>query len=263
MNTFVIACKFNRKMPYIYACISSILEHQPDDELIIIDSNSDDKSYIEFLRENKFDNIIIHESKNNHYDTGAYWVALNKFKRDKYVFIHDGLILFENISDFIDKQDVSFLISSNKFCWPSYKKHKLSNLYAENYKDRSPAWGQTMLNKTNINSSEYFKKSIEFNTCVGPMFVSTRKQMLKLKKLKFNSILPNNKYEQNWFEIFWGIAFHSIYPDVGNNYLIRNRITKNEMCTVDYNIYNKIGKIENRCITHRSGDKIMKLLGGR
>lgn len=264
MNTFVIACKFNKNRPYIYACISSILAYHPNDELIIIDSNSDDKSYIEFLKENKFDNIIIHESKNNHFDTGAYWVALNEFERDKYIFIHDSLVLFENISDFIDKQDVSFLISSNNFTWPSYRKYKLANLYVKDYKDRSPDWGQKMLDKTKINSSEYFKKSIEFNTCIGPMFVSTREQMLELKKLNFNGILPNNKYEQNWFEIFWGIMFHSIYPTVGDNYLIYNRVTRNDsMCIVNYNIYDKVGKIKSKCIIHRSEDKIMKLLGGR
>jgi glycosyltransferase involved in cell wall biosynthesis len=42
---FVIACKYNPKFPFIIHLVESIRKFHPTEKIVVVDSDSDDKSY--------------------------------------------------------------------------------------------------------------------------------------------------------------------------------------------------------------------------
>ena len=51
---FVIPCRYSDKTPFIYRCLDSIRKYY-DDKIVIFDSNSDDKSYFDIIKNDFID----------------------------------------------------------------------------------------------------------------------------------------------------------------------------------------------------------------
>ncbi len=92
---WVIACKFDPERPVIFDCVRSIREHHPDDPIDVIDSNSDDPSYLRSL----FADFAVfgHDSRNRNYALGAYRWAQRETENDFYACIHDSLVVNQNL----------------------------------------------------------------------------------------------------------------------------------------------------------------------
>ena len=63
-NMFVIPCKYNPKFPFVIQLVESIREFHPTEKIVVVDSNSDDKSYFSILE--KYD-VIIEDVKNTNW----------------------------------------------------------------------------------------------------------------------------------------------------------------------------------------------------
>ena len=73
---FVIPCKYTSKSPII-ECVKSIRRHYPNDLIVVVDSDSDDKSYFEEV--GKYD-AIVEDVSNKNFVNGALWHCFKKYK---------------------------------------------------------------------------------------------------------------------------------------------------------------------------------------
>ena len=94
--------------------MNSIQKCYKSPQIVVIDSNSPDKSYFKKLKEK---GVIVCNAKNKSYDTGAYWYAYNKFKKAKFFyFLQDSVIFKKNLSKY-EKNDLTtfrYFLSLNK-----------------------------------------------------------------------------------------------------------------------------------------------------
>ena len=101
---FVIACYYDGTNNSIFECVKSIQKYYKSAKIIVIDSNSPDKTYFQRLKEKR---IIVFNAKNKNYDTGAYWYAYNKFKKvNFFYFLQDSVIFKRNLS-YYEKNDLT------------------------------------------------------------------------------------------------------------------------------------------------------------
>ncbi len=100
---FVVPCRYNSAKPIIEDCVRSIYSCHPDDQIVVVDSDSPDKSYFEKIK--NIPNLQIENCANVNYVYGALWHVTEKFDSDHYFLIHDSMIIKSNIS-FIKNKEI-------------------------------------------------------------------------------------------------------------------------------------------------------------
>lgn len=225
---FVIACYYDGINNSIFDCIDSIKKYYHKPNIVVIDSDSPDKTYFKILKKNK---ITVIDAKNRNYDTGAYWYAFKKYKRIKFFyFLQDSVIFKKNLSKYENKDLTTFryFYSMNRvggFIFEKTKKNfinkikdffkkktnfKKHDIYGFDFLEQIN-WSKQQLKKTN-----YFMPSLWISV-FGPIFMCKRKVMNNLYKNKFFKILPKNKLQQMTMERLFGIAFQQEGYDVTNS----------------------------------------------
>ena len=196
---FVIACRFNSKYPNVINLVDQILHFHPNEKIIVVDSDSEDKSYFQKL---KSKGIIVEDIKNKHRELGAYWHAYKKYPNEEhYFFLHDSMKLKGSLDEYRN-QDLTLL----------------------NYFDRKgdilDRWSKKVENKTPY---KYKKDGLG---CYGPIFFCKPSVMEELRKNNVDTVLPNNKIEGWYTERAYGFFFEelgynlkevSLYGDVIEN----------------------------------------------
>ena len=196
---FVIACRFNKKYPNVINLVDQIIHFHPKEKIIVVDSDSEDKSYFETLRSK---GVIIEDIKNKHRELGAYWYAFKKYPNEEhYFFLHDSMKLKGSLED--------------------YKKEDLTLLNYFNRKDDIlDRWGKK------VNKLTPFKYKKDGLGCYGPIFFCKRNVMEQLRKGRVDTLLPKNKIEGWYTERIYGFFFEelgydlkevSLYGDVVEN----------------------------------------------
>jgi hypothetical protein len=106
---FIIPCKYVEGKSQVKTCIDSIHKHHPEEKIVVVDSFSDDESYIEEV--SKIPNVSVLGEKNNNYIVGALWKTYESFPDEHhYVLIHDSMIINKPLTKFLeDDQTYSFL----------------------------------------------------------------------------------------------------------------------------------------------------------
>lgn len=101
---FIIPSKFNEKMfPILEETIESIYKYRPKDKIVVVDSFSDDDSYL--LEIEKKSNVVIFDEKNRDYPPGAFAKVVLKNPNEKfYCLMHDNTLLKSNLTNFIDNE---------------------------------------------------------------------------------------------------------------------------------------------------------------
>ena len=92
---FVISCYFDGSNDAIFNCTNSIIDNYENPKILVIDSDSPDKSYF-----NKLNNLSIEilDAKNKNYDTGAYWIGFKKYNDyEHYYFLQDSIKIKQNL----------------------------------------------------------------------------------------------------------------------------------------------------------------------
>jgi hypothetical protein len=90
-------------LPHIVNCVRSLREHHPNEEILVIDSSSEDKSY--FSKLEPYD-VIIADINNTRWIIGALYYAYETYERDHYSLIHDSLEVRTNL-DYYKQFDLS------------------------------------------------------------------------------------------------------------------------------------------------------------
>lgn len=140
---FVIPCKYNPSFPFIKSLVAQIREFHQDEKIVVVDSDSDDKSYFDELK--KYD-VIIEDVKNKNWMVGAYWYAYKKYpNEDFYFFMHDSMIVKSNL-DYLKNRDLTVLMSFNR---------EISNFNT---------WSDK------ITSESKYEYKLNGNGCYGPIF---------------------------------------------------------------------------------------------
>jgi hypothetical protein len=106
---FVIPCKYNKEKSQIQECIELIKIHHPEEKIVVVDSFSDDITYIKDI--SKIPNVVILEKQNKNYIIGALWKAYEAFPDEHhYILIHDSMVINKPLTKFLqDDQTYSFL----------------------------------------------------------------------------------------------------------------------------------------------------------
>jgi hypothetical protein len=177
---FVIPCKFNPQFPFILQLVDDIRKFHHNEKIVIVDSNSEDKSYFDLLI--KY-NVQIEDISNKNWMVGAYWHAFNKFPNEEfYFFFHDSMRVKRNL-DYLKEKDLITLM---------YFDRNISNFNA--WKDR-------------INSvCDYEYNEVGYG-CYGPIFFCKNKVMKKMKEKGIDKLLPISKAETGFCEGCYGFFF--------------------------------------------------------
>lgn len=181
---FIIPCKYIEGKSLIRECVESIKTHHPEELIVVVDSNSADLSYFEYL--NQVSNVVICDKKNPNYIIGALWKAYEMYPNEHhYVLIHDTIIIKKPLDKFLqDEMTYSFLYFDehppntenqailDRFILPNYIAPQNTPLIG--------VWGTAAIFKNSI-----VKKFISLNL--------------------HNSYLPNNKIECQMSERALGV----------------------------------------------------------
>ena len=104
---FVIPCKYNPNFPFVTQLVKDIREFHPNDKIVVVDSDSTDKTYFKELEEL---GVIIEDVANNNWMVGAYWHTFKKYPdEDFYFFMHDSMRVKANL-DYLKEKDLTTLM---------------------------------------------------------------------------------------------------------------------------------------------------------
>jgi len=106
---FIIPCKYDKEKSQIRQCVTSISLHHPEEKIVVVDSFSEDTSYIDDIV--SIPNVIVCDKKNSNYIVGALWKAYEMFPDEHhYILIHDTVIIKKSIDKFLhNEENYSFL----------------------------------------------------------------------------------------------------------------------------------------------------------
>ena len=243
---FAIPCKYSDDNPFIYNCIDSIRKYH-NDKIVVVDSDSDDKSYLDVIKD-RYSNVDVLDIKNNNFMTGTIWETYKKYKVNYYYFLHDSTEILGSLLDY-EKYDIVPILKSSDWEWPEWNGKRTSK------------WARNEIKKTPFE----FKED-GFDVVIGPMFIIKNEILYKLQKLNFDKILPTNKSEMEMMERLWGLAFDSLGFKFSYNVDLRNRsgavkpigtkTLKNYKNNKDIDVIVKLGK-------KYKNDLIIKYWSGR
>lgn len=99
---FIIPCKYS-SISLVEKCVASIRQYHPTARILVVDSNSDDKSYFETLKPY---NVEIADVANNNYELGAFWYAVKNYKDSHYVLVQDSIQFKKSIDELINTTEM-------------------------------------------------------------------------------------------------------------------------------------------------------------
>jgi len=197
---FVIACKFDENNPIIFECVNAITTHHPGEEICIVDSGSDNKSYFQKLPSS----IHILDANNLNYSLEAYRIAYEHFPNTEYFyFIHDSLII---------QQNISFVKNDN-----------LKTIRYWSYPPVEMGWdydGSRISDWANNQMLTHLGYGVpdEYYGIFGPMFMCHRKVMDELVESGLFNIKPTTKNQSCATERICGIVLNKLGYDVRNSF---------------------------------------------
>ena len=108
---FVVPCKYNQESGFlVFNCVESIRNNHPDADIYVVDSDSDDISYLQELKEDY--GIIPLDVKNKNYSKArSYFDKLDPTFEHQLIFnpLKISLINWSDISDSSNKQNIDLI----------------------------------------------------------------------------------------------------------------------------------------------------------
>lgn len=178
---FVIPCKYSKISNSIITLVKQIREFHPLEKIVVVDSDSSDKSYFELL--NPY-NVIIEDISNKNWMIGAYWYCYKKYNETFFYFLHDSMKVKANL-DYLKNNELTILCYFNRIVNWSFN-----------------AWNGR------INEETQYKITTDNGLGVyGPIFFCHRKLLDSLNNKGFMDILPTSKAETGYMEGALGTIF--------------------------------------------------------
>jgi hypothetical protein len=214
----MIVIATNNGKQYLSELLTDFENIGVNDEIAIVDTQSNDENSLNFLEElNKNNpyklNVTIHQTPYRGFDTGAYIYAINNFSSDRFYFMQDS-IRIKTIEYFneIDKK----LIEGTVVCLLRFD----PNLFDSN--------DQINFCNSNFGSIDYD------NGIFGPIFSITKNDIEKIDKKYL--IYPTNKMEQMAMERGWSILFKRYGINVES---IQGNWNPNKLSNDEYSLFTK------------------------
>lgn len=196
---FIIPCKFvSGLLPTLEKTLDSINEHHPHEKIIIVDSFSDDDSYLSGVSNKP--NVIIFEDKNDDYPPGAFAKVVLKYPDEKfYCLMHDNTSLKKPLNDYL-YDDVQFY-----------------SFYDSQSGDITKLYGTSSIGIVNFDIFNYAKetfegtkyKPLERGCCVPCQNFIIKDKLTKtlIESGVLNKIKVDNKTQDNAWERIFGMIF--------------------------------------------------------
>tara|TARA_B100000686_G_C16745635_1_gene949292 strand:- start:553 stop:1287 length:735 start_codon:yes stop_codon:yes gene_type:complete len=212
---FVIPCRYTGgstpeeiKKSYVLKSVASMRRLHPDEKILVVDSNSEDTSYLESL--NKINNVIGADAKNVNYLDGALWYALENYPDEEwFCLLQDTITLKKDLYEFINGEEEFYSLmwwdeviyekDRNEMDWLD----EMFDNYLPAYASRRPEIG--------------YPETIKLAGCWGPCFVAKRSILERLKKNNLNLCLPVDKFGAQMAERLWSICLGFEGVDVKAN----------------------------------------------
>ena len=245
---FIISCYFDGSNDAIFKSTNSIIANYVKPKIVVVDSDSPDKSYFKKLKDLS---IEVLDSRNKNYDTGAYWIGFKKYNDFKhYYFLQDSIEIKQNFVSY-EKYDLTtfrYFLSTDRIGGFKFNKTKkkfinrLSFFFKINDKihdvfgfdnNEQINWGRDQLKKSN-----YFFSKVWLSV-FGPIFICKNNVMQKLYHNNFDKILPTNKEQQMCMERLFGMAFQQSGFDVSNSIQGENFTTDFDTLKFKKNFYKR------------------------
>jgi len=180
---FVISCKYNSKYPFVRDLVSGIRQFHPTEKILVVDSASDDKTYLSQLVD-EF-NVLVDDSNNKNWMVGAYWRAYSLYpNEDYYFFMHDSMKVKGNL-DYLKENDINILFT--------FWRNASASFDHWNYRIASETTYPHALIKSGGRGVH------------GPIFFCKNKVITSIYNKGGHKILPSNKPETGYMEGMFGL----------------------------------------------------------
>ena len=201
---FIIPCKYNPNC-LIENTVESIARFHPKAKIVVVDSDSEDKSY--FSRINHAAMVINEGNKN--YEPGALWRVFGTFKDEHYILVQDSMVFKKSIEDIVNETRMMK-------CFINFYEHTNQNhmrIPREEYIN-----GLNKMMGLTEDTDDY-----GFVGVFGSSFIASRKFIQGLYDMGLNAtLLPTNKFEHQMAERVFGLAALDMGVDLNNNTIIGN-----------------------------------------
>ena len=226
---FVLPCRFDPDFPIIFEAVERIRKFHPQDDILVVDSDSSDVGYADVLKNNGVKVALI---KNKNYDSGAYWWAYKHFcsEYDFFFFLHDSLLLKKNIEQFAKKGFFSvgyFYHHAGVGNIYSYKKPLVEYIWSEllrkikGIKSKATFFGFDNKYQFEWVKARFAEQNISlpdrFVSLFGPMMGIKTSLLKELDQLGLSKIQPESKIEQQAMERVWGVFLGLLGQDLVSN----------------------------------------------
>jgi hypothetical protein len=217
MRELFVVC--TKEGDYIFKCVENINKNNPSADILIVDSDSYNKDYMQIISNDKrYKNVIVSKFKNKNYEYGSILHGfLNyKDKYDVFFFIQDNLYYDGTIDSRALKEDTAWVFSAYRDGWILWRNHQ------SNQKKRFPDFFNhpkyiSPDNKLNVQWNSFVIRPKTFDKCINSEIFS----LIGAPVNKFGSI----HWERIWTSVL-----------LANNVQIRQL---NDFQYVDINI-NKV-----------------------
>jgi len=187
---FIIPTKANKQHNYAVQLVDDIRRFNQEELIVVVDSDSEDKSYHKELE--KYTNVIVEDVKHKNYALGSYWYCYKKYPKEKfYHCLHDTMRIKSNI-DFLKEKELSVLFNFDRVAGMA------NNI----------AYCEFQCKKTRFSYHPNGKG------VYGPIFFCSSVVMEKLQNEGFMEIYPTTKHEASCTEWLMGFAFESLGYDL-------------------------------------------------
>ena len=236
-SAFVVTAYCTKSNRCILDCVESIVKSNPGSRIIIIDSNSPDKTYFDIA---KSLGAEICDVSNKHRETGSIWYAYKNYSEvDFFYFLQDSLLCLDNV-EHLSKKEFSCLryfpswdgkkfkgtpgLLGSRCGWADSDVPKEKNGLGFKYKSENGMDDRNWLQENLIKYCPEIKIPHEWYSIFGPVFFCRRSTLEKIYNTGFSNILPVNKLESCTMERAWGIIFkhfgHCVYSESIQKYYL-------------------------------------------
>jgi len=194
---FIISCKYTKTSNHIINLVSDIRKYHDDEKILVVDSDSSDKTYFNALE--KY-NAEILDVANQNWMVGAYWKGFFKYPNENFYYcFHDSMRVKDNL-DYLKQKELTMLATFNRTGHISFN-----------------AWNKR------INTETKYKVTNTGYGCYGPIFMISNRLFTNLYNNNAHVLLPANKAETGFMEGAFGALFEcegfnlmecSLYGDI-------------------------------------------------
>lgn len=188
---FVVPTK---EAEFIFDCVASINEYHPDADILIVDSDSENKDYMKKIT-NYGNNVIVSNFKNKNYEFGAILHGFLNYKNDYdvFFFIQDSMLIKRNMDSSKLEEDMAWVFNAYYDGWTKWVRFHVA--LQEQYPDFFNHPKYICPNgKLHIQYNSFVIRTETFDKCINSEIFS----LIGPPKNKFGSM----NWERLWTTIF-------------------------------------------------------------